>query len=57
MHRPEPLTNWKLHTIMPRNIVAGRAAVGPANTFNGEMVTVLNLQEELAAANAEIERF
>jgi len=39
---------------MPRNTAAGRAAAGPANTSNGETVIVLNPQEELAAANAEI---
>jgi len=36
---------------MPRNTVAGRTAAGPANTSDGEMITVLNPQEELAAAN------
>jgi len=41
---------------MPRNTAAGKAAVGPANTSNGETVTVLTPQEELAAANTEIER-
>jgi len=41
---------------MPRNTAAGKAAAGPANTSDGETVTVLTPQEELAAANAEIER-
>jgi len=44
-YRLEPLTNWKLYTAittMLRNTVAGRAAAGPANTSNGEMVTVSN---------------
>ena len=41
---------------MLRNTVAGRAAAGPANTSDGETVTVSNPQEELAAANAEIKR-
>jgi len=45
MHRLEPLTNWKLHTIittMLRNTAAGRAAVGLVNTSDSETVTVLN---------------
>ena len=45
MHRLEPLTNWKLHTIittMLRNTIASKAAAGPVNTFNSETVTVLN---------------
>ena len=57
MYKPELLTNWKLYTAiitMPRNTVAGRAATGLVNTSNGETITVLNLQEELAAANIEI---
>jgi len=41
---------------MPRNTVASKAAAGPANTSNGEIVAVLTPQEELAAANAEIKR-
>jgi hypothetical protein len=41
---------------MLRNTVAGKAAVGPLNTSNGEIVTVSTPQAELAAANAEIER-
>jgi len=51
--------NQKLHTAiitMLRNTIAGRAAAGPVNTFNGETVTILNPQEELAAANTEIKR-
>jgi len=39
---------------MLRNTAAGKAAVGPVNTFNGEIVAVLTPQEELTAANAEI---
>ena len=39
---------------MLRNIVAGKAAVGPLNTSNGEIIAVLTPQEELMAANAEI---
>jgi len=41
---------------MPRNTAAGKAAAGPANTSNGKTVAVLTPQEELAAANAKIER-
>ena len=41
---------------MPRNIVAGKAAAGPLNTSDGEIIAVLTPQEELAVANAEIER-
>ena len=41
---------------MPRNTVAGKAAVGPANTSDGETVTVSTPQKELAAANIKIER-
>jgi len=41
---------------MPRNTAAGKAAAGPANTSDGETVAVSTPQEELAAANAEIER-
>ena len=40
---------------MLRNIVAGKAAAGPVNISNGETVAVLTPQEELIAANAEIE--
>ena len=39
---------------MPRNIVAGKAAIGPLNTSNGKIITVLTPQEKLMAANAEI---
>ena len=41
---------------MPRNIAAGKAAVGPVNTSNSEIVTILTPQEELAAANAKIKQ-
>jgi len=41
---------------MPRNTAAGKAAAEPANTSNGKITTVLNPQEELAAANAEIKQ-
>ena len=39
---------------MLRNTAAGKAVVGPANTFNGEIVAVLTPQEELVVANAKI---
>ena len=41
---------------MLRNIVAGKAAIGPLNTSNGEIIAVLTPQKELMAANAEIEQ-
>jgi hypothetical protein len=41
---------------MPRNIVASKAAVGPLNTSNSEIIAVLTPQAELIAANAEIKR-
>ena len=40
---------------MPRNIVAGKAAAGPLNTSDSKIIAVLTPQEELIAANAEIE--
>ena len=57
MYRLEPLINWKLYTtitIILRNTIAGRTVAGPANTSNGKTITVLNFQEELAAANIKI---
>ena len=51
-HRKLPNTP----TTMPRNTAAGKAAAGPTNTSDGETVAVSTPQEELAAANAEIER-
>ena len=41
---------------MPRNIVAGKAAVGLLNTSNNKTIAILTPQEELIAANAEIKR-
>ena len=41
---------------MLRNTTAGKATVGPLNTSDSETITVLTPQEELTAANAEIER-
>ena len=39
---------------MPRNIAAGKAAVGPLNTSNSKTIAVLTPQEELTAANTKI---
>ena len=39
---------------MLRNTTAGKAAIGPLNTLDSEIITVLTPREELAAANAEI---
>ena len=41
---------------MLRNTVAGKAAIGPLNTSNSEIIAVLTPQEELIAANAKIKR-
>ena len=41
---------------MLRNIAASKAAAGPINTSNGEIVAVLTPQEELIAANAKIKQ-
>jgi len=57
MHKLEPLKNRKLHTAittMLRNTAVGKAATRLANTSNSEIVTVLNPQKELAAANTKI---
>ena len=39
---------------MLRNIVVGKAAIGPANASDEETINVLTPQAELAAANTEI---
>ena len=39
---------------MPRNIVAGKVAVGPANALDKEIINVLTPQAELAIANTKI---
>ena len=39
---------------MPRNTIAGKAAVGPSNTLDSETIAILTPREELVAANAEI---
>ena len=41
---------------MLRNIVAGKAAIGPVNTSNSKTVAVLTPQEELTAANTKIKQ-
>ena len=41
---------------MPRTTAAGKAAVGPLNTLDKEIINVLTPQAELAAANTEIKR-
>ena len=41
---------------MLRNIVVGKAAIGPANALDEEIINVLTPQAELATANAEIKR-
>jgi hypothetical protein len=41
---------------MLRNIAAGKAAAGPLNTLDEEIINVLTPQAELIAANAEIKR-
>ena len=39
---------------MLRNIVAGKAAIGPVNTSNDKIVAISTPQEELAVANTKI---
>ena len=41
---------------MLRNTTAGKAAIGPLNTSDGETIAVLTPREELMAANAEIKQ-
>ena len=41
---------------MLKNTAAGKAAIGPLNTSNSKIITILTPQEELIAANAEIKR-
>jgi hypothetical protein len=41
---------------MLRNIAAGKAAAGPLNTSDEEIINILTPQAELIAANAEIKR-
>ena len=41
---------------MPRNTAVGKAVAGPLNTSDSKTIAVSTPQEELAAANTEIER-
>ena len=41
---------------MPRNIVVGKAAIGPVNASDEEIINISTLQAELIVANAEIKR-
>ena len=59
MYRPKPLQNptrsySNNYTIMLKNIAASKAAIGPLNTSNSKIVTNLNSQVELIAANTKI---
>ena len=59
IYRLEPLINRKLYIaiiIILRNTAAGRATIVLVNTSNGEIVTVLNFQEEFIAANTKIKQ-
>ena len=42
---------------MLRNIAAGKAAVGPLNTSDSEIIAVLIPQEELVAANTKLNNY
>ena len=39
---------------MPRNIAASKSAVGPLNTSDNKIITILTPQAELMAANTKI---
>ena len=41
---------------MPRNIVVGKVAVGPANALDKEIINVLTPQAELIVANTKIKQ-
>ena len=41
---------------MLRNIVIGKAAIGPINALDEEIINILNPQAELIVANTEIKR-
>ena len=41
---------------MPRNIVVGKAAIGPANALDKEIINILTPQVELVIANTKIKR-
>src|SRR6266702_1338253 len=42
---------------MPRNTAAGKAAIGPLNTSDGETITVLTSKAELMAAKRSFTNF
>ena len=41
---------------MQRNTAASKATIGPLNTFNGKIITILTPQEEFIVANTKIKR-
>ena len=41
---------------MPQNIVVGKAAIGPANALDEEIINVLTPQAELIIANTKIKQ-
>ena len=41
---------------MPRNILVAKAAIGPANALDKEIINVLTPQTKLAVANTKIKR-
>ena len=41
---------------MPRNTAVGKAAIGPINALDEEIINILTPQVELAIANTEIKR-
>ena len=41
---------------MPRNTVVGKAAAGPVNALDEEIINILTPQTELAIANTKIKR-
>ena len=41
---------------MPRNIVADKVAIGPANALDEETINILTPQAELTIANTEIKQ-
>ena len=41
---------------MPRNTAVGKAAAGPLNTLDKEIINVLTPQAELTAANTKIKQ-
>ena len=41
---------------MPRNIDIGKAAIGPVNALDEEIINILTPQADLIAANTKIKR-